>query len=63
MNLVKYYPEKLSVFDLDRFFDRFFYDIWLYINAFWVAHKFALILILIILILLIDLSIGRIKNS
>lgn len=26
MNLIKYYPESLSVFDLDRFFDRFFYD-------------------------------------
>jgi len=45
-----------------NWFDRFFYDIWLYINAFWVAHQLLLILILIILILLIDFFAHIIKN-
>ncbi|MCG2687108.1 metallophosphoesterase [Candidatus Parcubacteria bacterium] len=45
-----------------NWFDRFFYNIWTYINGFWVTHKLLIILILIIFILLIDLFIGRIKN-
>jgi len=45
-----------------NWFDRFFYNIWTYINGFWVAHKLLVILILIIFILLVDVLIGRIKN-
>ncbi|MFH1161809.1 MAG: metallophosphoesterase [Candidatus Jorgensenbacteria bacterium] len=45
-----------------NWFDRFFYDIWIYINAFWVTHKLLVILLLIIFILLIDLFIGKVKK-
>lgn len=45
-----------------NWFDRFFYNIWEYINGFWVAHKFFVILILTILILLVDIFVGRLKN-
>jgi len=45
-----------------NWFDRFFYNIWTYINGFWVAHKLLVILILIILILLADVSIGKFKE-
>jgi Icc-related predicted phosphoesterase len=45
-----------------NWFDRFFYNIWSYINGFWVAHKPLVILILVVFILLIDLFIGRIKK-
>ena len=45
-----------------NWFDRFFYNIWTYINGFWVTHKLFLILLLIIFILLIDLFIERVKN-
>jgi predicted phosphodiesterase len=41
-------------------FDRFFYNIWIYINGFW-APKLFVILLLIIFILLIDLFIGGVK--
>ena len=45
-----------------NWFDRFFYNIWTYINGFWVAHKLLVILFLIIFILLIDFFIGKVKN-
>ncbi len=44
-----------------NWFDRFFYNIWTYINGFWVTHKLLVILILIIFMLLVDLLIGKIK--
>lgn len=43
-----------------NWFDRFFYNIWTYINGSWVAHRFSTVLILIIFILLIDIFSGRI---
>jgi len=46
-----------------NWFDRFFYNIWTYINGFWVTHKLLVILILIILILLGDVSVGKFKES
>lgn len=46
-----------------NWFDRFFYNIWTYINGFWVSHKLLIILALIILILFIDVVVGRIKES
>ncbi len=45
-----------------NWFDRFFYNIWTYINGFWVTHKWLIILLLIMLILLTDVSIGKIKK-
>ena len=45
-----------------NWFDRLTYDLWLYINAFWVLHKFLVTLLLIIFILLIDLAIGKLKE-
>jgi len=45
-----------------NWFDRFFYNIWTYINGFWVTHKLLVILILIILILLADVSVGKFKE-
>ncbi len=45
-----------------NWFDRFFYNIWTYINGFWVTHKLLVILILIILTLLINVSVGKFKE-
>lgn len=45
-----------------NWFDRFFYNIWIFINAFWVRNKLLVILILIIFIFLIDVFIEKIKN-
>lgn len=42
-----------------NYFGRLAYDGWLYLNAFWVTHKYGMILVLIILILGIDIAIGE----
>jgi hypothetical protein len=42
--------------------DRLFYDIWTYINSFWVTHKPLVIIILITIILLIDIIAGKFKE-
>ncbi|GBE17264.1 alkaline phosphatase precursor [bacterium BMS3Abin15] len=42
--------------------DRSSYNIWTYINSFWVTHKFLVILILTILILLTDVFVGKLKE-
>jgi hypothetical protein len=45
-----------------NWFDRFFYNIWTYINGFGVTHKSFVILLLIIFILLIDLFIPHLSR-
>lgn len=42
-----------------NYFKRMAYDAWLYLNAFWVTHKYGFILTLIFLILIADLGIGK----
>jgi Icc-related predicted phosphoesterase len=43
--------------------DRFFYNIFTYINGFWMAHKWLLILLFVIVILGGDILIGRLRQS
>ena len=42
--------------------DRFFYNIWTYINGFWVTHKLTVILVVLAIILLIDFLLGKLKK-
>ena len=45
-----------------NYIDRYFYNTWTYINAFWVSHKPAVILLLIVSIFSIDIFIGYTKS-
>lgn len=40
---------------LSDWVDRFFFNIWAYINGFWVTHKLVIIALVIIIILLGDI--------
>jgi len=46
-----------------NYFKRLAYDVWLYLNTFWVTHKYGTILIMVILILLIDILISRLSEG